>query len=354
MKKFLLFGFVAISTVILSLSVKADLTVSKGTYYGLFYETNGTWHHSSGIITISTTTSGSYSARLQIGFDRYRFSSHFNSDGHSSVDLHPFSGNRISIELQIDQSDSDLITGTVSTADWDAELFADRAVFNKNNLCPDQGKYTMAVPGDFSDNSAPGGASTATIKVDKKGRGTISAEMADGSRFTMTTYVSKAGQVPMYAPLYFDHGSVYSWLQLNGAEDSDVSGVVTWIKRENHFDWNYPDGFSLQQNAIGSRYVPPPHGSVDISAATLEFNGGNDRSFTNHITIDERNRVHNDSDNRLGMSFSTSSGSFGGSVRVPDDFDSLGFRGVVLQKENFGLGHFFDRTKVGEVRLVPE
>src|SRR4051812_41447006 len=98
MKK-LLFGFVAISTAILSLSAKADLTVSKGNYYGLFFETNGTWHHSSGIITISTTGSGGYSAKLQIGFDRYRFSSHFNSDGHSSVDLHPFFGDRISIEL---------------------------------------------------------------------------------------------------------------------------------------------------------------------------------------------------------------------------------------------------------------
>ena len=37
------------------------------TYNGLFYETNGYWQQSAGLLAVKSTARGNYSAKLQIG-----------------------------------------------------------------------------------------------------------------------------------------------------------------------------------------------------------------------------------------------------------------------------------------------
>jgi hypothetical protein len=330
-----------------------------GNYAGLFFETNGFWDQSSGIISISTTTRGRYSARLQIGNARYSLSGQFNGDGQVERQILRYYENPLTIKFQVDPEDADLITGTVSDGTWTAELFADRAVFDgRTSISPDAGQYTMALLGDFTSTNTPGGASVGTVTIDKAGWIRFAGSMADGTRFTQATRVSKDGLWPLYAPLYRGSGSLYGWLAFNGTDGEDLSGDVTWIKPQQWRNWYYPNGFAILQSSSGSRYTRPPRGTkvLDISNATIEFNGGNlgDSGITNRIQLDFYNRIRNSSANGLRLSISLSNGSFTGSVMDPITWDWMPFRGVILQRQNVATGYFLDWNKTGEVWLQAE
>jgi len=330
-----------------------------GNYNGLFFETNGFWEQSSGIISINTTSRGRYSARLQIGNARYGFSGQFNKDGQVERQILRYYERPLTVQFQVDPEDADLISGSVSDGNWTAELFADRAVFDgRTSISPDAGQYTMALLGDFTSTNTPGGASVGTINIDKAGWIRFSASMADGTRFTQSTRVSKGGFWPMYAALYRGGGSLYGWLAFNGTDGEDLSGDVTWIKPQHWRNWYYPNGFAIVQSTTGSRYTRPPRGAkvLDISDATIEFNGGNlgNSGITNRVHLDSFNRVRNASANGLRLNISTANGFFSGSVMDPITWDWLGFRGVVLQRQNVAAGYFLDWDKTGEAWLQAE
>src|SRR6266850_6465044 len=172
---------VSVGICLLNLAAPAQEFVPiKGTYYGVFFETDGSWSHSSGSITISTTSQGTYSARLQRGLDFYRFTGRFDSNGSDSRRLVSFFGNSLTVDLQVDPEDSDTVTGSVSDGVWVADLSADRGVFDgRTNISPDAGKYTMVLPGDFTSSTTPGGTSFATVAVDRAGRLRVWGEQAD-------------------------------------------------------------------------------------------------------------------------------------------------------------------------------
>jgi hypothetical protein len=330
-----------------------------GNYQGLFFETNGFWEQSSGIISINTTSRGSYSARLQIGNARYVFSGQFNGDGQAERQILRRYENPLIVTFQVDPQDADLIFGSVSDGIWTAELFADRAVFDgRTSLSPDAGQYTMALLGDFTSTNTPGGASIGTISIDKAGWIRCAGSMADGTKFTQATRVSKDGLWPLYAPLYRGTGSLYGWLGFNGADGEDLSGEVTWIKPQQWRNWYYPNGFAILASASGSRYNRPPRGTkvLDISNGIIEFNGGNlgSSGITNHIQLDSFNRVQNFSANGLRLGILLTTGSFSGSVMDPITWDGIPFRGVVLQRQNIAVGYFLDWNKTGEVWLQAE
>jgi len=330
----------------------------KGIYNGLFFEADGFWEQSAGVISIFTTTRGYYSARLQIGWARYGLSGQFDVDGKvSRVILRRFQ-NPLTVEFQVDAGDPDLITGSVTDGTWTADLIADRAVFDgRTSISPDAGQYTMVIPGDFTSTNTPGGASFGIINIDKAGRIRFAASLADGTRISQSTTVSKGGQWPLYASLYWGDGAIFGWQLFNGSANTDISGDVTWIRPRLRWAWYYPDGFAVILSSTGSRYVRPPPGNkvLDLTTATIEFNGGNlDQGITNHVTLDSNNRIHNQSANGLRLGFSLSNGSFSGIVMDPITWDWIPFRGVVLQKQGIAAGYFFGWDQTGEVWMQAE
>jgi hypothetical protein len=331
-----------------------DFVPIKGTYYGLFFEADGAWSHSSGQITISTTSRGSYSARLQRGRDFFRFSGFFDADGHASRQIFSFFSDPLTVELQVDSEDPDVIFGTVSDGDWVADLFADRAVFDgRSSVSPDAGRYTLVLPGDFTSSDTPGGNSFATVNVDRAGRIQAFVDLADGWRFSQSTRVSKDGRWPLYFPVYWGDGTIHGWLQFN-SDDSAISGDVTWIKPRIYWDWYYPRGFEIIVSATGSQYVRPSSGTkiIDIETGTIEFNGGNlQEGITNQVSLDFNNRLHNLGPNDTSFKFSLSNGSFKGYVADPFSWDWIPFRGVVLQDQAVATGFFPGWDETGEVWL---
>lgn len=324
-----------------------------GTYNGLFFESGGYWQQSSGTMTITTTSRGSYSARLRIGPAGYSFSGRFAPDGSVSHDIFRRFDTPLSVQFQVSTNDSDLITGSiVDGTNWTADLFADRAVFNKGNQSFDAGQYTMVLLGDSTSTNTPGGESYGIVNVSKMGRVSLTASLADGSKFTQSTTVSKDGYWPLYGSLYHGWGTIYSWLQFNASTNEDISGDVTWIRPQMSWAWFYPDGFAVLQTASGSHYTRPPRGTaiLPVTTAQIQFNGGNlSQNFTNQVYLDSMNHVQNNGPTDLRMSFSLSNGSFSGKVRDPNSFEWVPFRGVVLQKFGVAAGYFPGWDETGEV-----
>jgi hypothetical protein len=332
------------------------------TYNGLFCEADGWWEQSAGTLTIKSTSRGSFSAKLKIGRARYSFTGVFDANGHVVRDILRRYEYPLRVEFQVDPVDPDLITGTVSSeteyGPWTADLYADRAVFDgKTSVSYDTGRYTMVLLGDFTSTNTPGGHSYGTITVKKKGRLKFAGSLADGTKVSQSSTVSKDGLWPFYVSLYHGDGAIYSWIQLNGSVDEDVSGEVTWIRPEMPWAWYYPDGFAVILEAAGSSYVRPAKWTkvLDLTNAEIQFNGGDlYRSITNQVVLDSRNRITNLSANGLKMKISLSRGIFKGKVLDPITWEWIPFRGVVLQRFNLAAGYFLGWDESGEVWLEGE
>jgi hypothetical protein len=331
----------------------ASYSPTNSTFSGMFFETNGVWQQSSGCLTLTTTARARYTARLQVGTERFSFSGQLDGNGSATRQILRRYEEPLTVQFQVDPEDPDLLVGSVSTIDWFAPLFADRAVFDgRLKSTTDVGQYTMVIAGDPSSSTTPGGTSYGTITITKAGALRFAGVLADGAKVTQATRVSKYGQWPFYMPLYSGQGSLYGWTQFNGATNDDLSGVVAWIRPEMSWTWFYPAGFAINADVRGSGYVRPPAGTkvMDLSSAQFEFNGGElDRGFTNSVVLDAHNRIVNLSANRLSVSLSPSSGLFSGHVMDPITWDWIPFKGVVLQRYNEGAGFFPGWSQTGEV-----
>src|SRR5215207_10329259 len=133
-----------VATFSFKFSSAAAFVPLNGTYNGLFFESEDFWQQSSGTISIKTSSRGTYSARLQIGWDRFSFSGYFDAEGKVMKQLIRFYDRPLTVQFAVAAEDPDLISGTVSDGTWTADLLADRAVFDgRTTFSPDQGRYTM-------------------------------------------------------------------------------------------------------------------------------------------------------------------------------------------------------------------
>src|SRR5947209_18413543 len=107
----------------LALAAPSRAASAKGTYYGLFSEHTQPSHQSSGFVTITTTSKGTFSGKLQIHGARVAFNGSFDSSGKASVTANAARLAPLHLDLQLDQSPAaEAITGTISDGTWSADL----------------------------------------------------------------------------------------------------------------------------------------------------------------------------------------------------------------------------------------
>lgn len=336
------------------------------TYSGLFFETNNVWQQSAGALTLTTTVRSNYTARLQLGAERFAFSGQIMPGGYVIRKLLRHYEDSLTVQLQFDAADPNLAVGSVSTRTWYAELKAGRAVSDgRFNLSTNVGQYTMVIPGNFLDSTMPGGQSYGTITVTKAGLLQFAGVLADGTKVTQSTRLAQDSLWPLYASLYGGYGALYAkgdatnqWIGFNVTgvtTNEDLSGYVDWIRPEMPWTWYYPGGFAIESLARGMRYIRPHAGTNllnNVTNLSFEFNGGElYQGITNRVTLDSRNRVSNKELNGLNVTFSLSNGSFSGRVMDPYTWEWIPFKGVVLQGKNQGAGFFPGWTQTGEVRF---
>jgi len=325
----------------------------KGTYNGLFYDTNGIAQHSSGSFTLATMASGTFSGKLQLNRTSISFSGRLDSTGKTNLTLRPKGLSPLALELQLDGTDR--VTGSLSNGVWTAQLAGDRAVFNaKTNRAPQAGRYTLVFPGQYGSAAEPGGDSGNTLTVDAAGRVSLSGTLADGTKMTHASTVTGNGQWPFYVVLYSGGGSLLSWITFTDDPGNELNGTLNWIKPVIAKAKYYPAGFTNQAAVHGCRFQGPPAGMPVLSFITgdLIFSGANlVQPITNRVLLDSGNKIRNLSPNKLTVVVVPASGSFSGTVADPSTARTLSFNGVVLQETENGCGFFTSSNLTGRVQF---
>jgi hypothetical protein len=334
--------------------VLADTSsTAAGAYYGLASDSsNGVSVASSGYVTINVTARSNYTAKLQMAGHTYSFSGSLKN----GVSVSTSSGNNGPLlKLRLQQSGPDQIHGSVSngSARWSADLVADRLVFNKAKNPANSANYTMIIPPQPNSANGPGGYGNGTVKVDASGKVQWAGTLADGTKVTQATAISKDGYWPLYSSLYGNRGEVIGWMQITNEASSDMNGTVVWIKPKGTVVKAYSGNFTNCVSASGMVYKMGARTSVlNLSDGSVTLTGG--ALGTNTVicpfTLDTRNHVGGTS--KMKMVIKAGNGLITGSA-VDPVHGKLSFQGVVLQGSTNGFGFFLNSGESGQVELSP-
>jgi lysyl endopeptidase len=327
---------------------------AKGTYNGLF-ATGTPAIESAGFCTLTLTGKGAYTGSIQLAGKRYSFKGTFNLTDSDTTITHG-GNNPITAHFTLDPSgNSDHLTGTITDGNWTASLEARRPIFNAQNPAPFAGNYTVIIPGISGSQDAPQGYGYGTLKIDATGKAKFVGSLADGTAVSQSATISQDGDWPLFGSLYRGQGLLWSQMTIDTSQAAnDIRGPLSWIKTQQNGKF-YPNGFDVEVTGIGSVYQKPAAGTriIDLSSGTVSFAGGNlNSSFANSITIDTNNKVSNQSDNKLTMTFTTATGLFRGTAKSPDG-QNVSFRGAAFQKGDKAYGYFLDTDQSGSVLAGP-
>jgi hypothetical protein len=193
-----------------------DFSAVKGTYNGLvcgflewqpaklFWLDHGQPH-----------AKGKFTAKLQIGAQRYSSAGQFDSNGDAQVQVRRSNLSPLSAgdARRSRQRPSDQITGQVGRRFMDR---ADRCELECLQLHgqPFSSRRALhpAIAGAPGSDNEPAGAGYATLTADRAGRVNLVGSLADGTKISQSAYVSRDGEWPLYIALYGNGGSVLSWL----------------------------------------------------------------------------------------------------------------------------------------------
>jgi hypothetical protein len=336
----------------------------KGAYNGLFRDEATRQHESSGYFTATTTDLGAYSAKATLAGRVIPISGRFALDGGATnVIVRPEFQNPITVRLQLHFYDDasnvvDRISGELLGGNWTAGLEAYRSVFHATtNRAPQFGKYTLLIAGDTDPTRAPHGMSFGTVNVDAAGKISFSGTLADGTKLTQKTTLSKHGDWPFFGRLYGGGGSALGWLGFAEQAAEDIAGEIVWTKPALASGRLYTNGFVLPAQASGSRYTPPASSTnllLTFSLGAATFSGANvDPAFSNSVRIDPGNKIVNldAARNKLTCVIVLPSGRFSGAVNVPGTTRSLPFSGALHVKGNYGGGFLLGTNESGRVLL---
>lgn len=341
----------------LGTSAATVFTPQKATYTGLFSVSNGVAVESAGLVTILTTTRGTFTGNLQTRGRRYLFSGRFNAQGQASVSARRVGLSPLTLEMQVNLDDPSQLSGSVSDTSWTATLNATQAAYDgRSNLAPQAGTYTLFVPGTVGSALEPAGDGFGTVSVDKAGRVRFVGSLADGTRVSQAGLLSRDGEWPFFIVLYSGGGLLTGPVLFLETSSDDLTGTLTWIKPNLAQSRYYPAGFTVTSSAAGARYTRPSAGvpALPLAEGEASFDGGNlAEVLTNLFALGANNRVTDLSGQRFRLSFNTSSGLFRGSVLNPATGKSLSFSGAIQQKQGSGSGFFLGRDQSGLVNLGP-
>jgi hypothetical protein len=328
---------------------------AQGTYSGLFYDTNELAAASSGYFTAKTTSKGTFSGKLLLSGRSYAFSGLFDATGHATKTIPRAGAPALTLNLQLDLSGGDQVRGQVSGGTWTAHLMADRLVTLPARRSSQPGDYALVIPGTLSSTKEPNGAGFGTVKVSTGGTLIWSGSLADGTKVTQSSAISKQGYWPLYLSLYGGTGTLVSWVQFVTQTNSDLGGYLIWIKPAGAHRY-YPQGFTNEVTVTGSSYRAPSSGAraLNLTEGNLVLRGGGlEQPLYHSLTLGLNNRVTPATGVKLTLSLTPTTGLFKGTAAHPSTGKPLPFQGILFKKANIGIGYFLDAEQSGEVYLGP-
>jgi hypothetical protein len=321
-----------------------------GRWEGLYYETNGVEHASSGSFRLTTTPGGAYVLRMQMGSRRYAVSGQLSASGTVTNSVRRSGATPLTVGFALDMAGNpNLVTGSIAAGlEFTAQMLGDRIAINPSTPNPFAGRYTAVIFGDGQGMTMPGGNGYVTITVGRTSGSTLSGVLADGTVFTRHIPVSASGHAPLYVPLYSGRGSMVGWLNFTNGNTRCLGSRLSWYKPSLPLSRFYPEGFTVDTSLAGADYVPPRSGGLPIRLAqgrVILSGGGLVTPLTEEAQLLDGLRVGRN----LTVQLKPSSGLFHGTLIAPENGLRLPFKGVFLQGLNLGSGFFLDGSRSGLV-----
>ena len=336
-----------------------------GTYLGLA-RTSPPTQASSGLLRIVPTAAGSFTGTLSVGGGSHGLNGKFSSTGQWVGQIARSKKTPLTLLLMLDVANgSDTLTGLVSDGVFTSSINTHRSTFKTGNVCPQQGRYTIAIDPEAGNTSAPTGYGYATFTVDASGNTVLAGKLGDGTALSSNAFVSKLGTRPLYLALYSSTGCVMGEATFATLAESDAAADLYWFKPTRPSDAYYKTGFETVPRLSAQAYVAPTvhHralpgwdavnglGTAGVSGAGLLVS-----PLIQPITLSIDNKVTSDATvlKSLVVTIVPSTGAFSGSFLHPDTKKTTKHYGVLLQKTNEGVGIVLGATTTGSVLLAPQ
>ena len=244
-------GVTSASGAITSSTVTFTKPVPAAYYYGLFYETNGVKHGSSGYFNFNVASSRTrtLNGKILIEGGSYLLTGTFGSNHQATATVVRPGKTSLTVNLQL-LAAADQVTGTISDGTWTAPLLGDRATFGLTNVAPQLGGYTFTLFGDSNGDDSPSYGTQGKVTIRTNGAVALSGTLSDSSPLAQGTYLSKNGQWPLYVPLYAGKGSLLGWVTFTNQPTLKLTGDVSWIKT-NASGLYYTNGFTNSVTLFG-------------------------------------------------------------------------------------------------------
>lgn len=353
--------FMASNLVLTANFVTNPFIATKGTYSGLFMPTNASAaaHTNSGKFTATLTTSGKFSAKLLLGGLSYSLSPTFPVSGIYTTNIPRKGLSPLAVQLVLNTTGSNIITGTISSDDWQSSLHADLAVYSKANPVPAQWankKFTMVIDGTNAPADGPGNYGAMSLTISAAGTVSFAGVLSDGSKATLSAPFSQYHQCPFYLALYSSKGSTRGWLNFTNA-DFSPSGALGWSKSDNtakvYKSFNLT-ATNADLQVLGSPYTFTAGTSVlNLTNGIVQLQDGNlSAAVVTGVTLGTNNKL-TPLDKKVTLTLTTASGLFSGKVPVVlgGKATTVSINGAVLQNQNAGFGGFLGTSESGSVTL---
>ncbi|MEW6305332.1 MAG: PQQ-binding-like beta-propeller repeat protein [Verrucomicrobiota bacterium] len=331
---------------------------AQGTFAGLIQPTDKSLVDWAGHFTVSLNASGQLRGRLQLGRENYSINSPVDASGYLQTQLVARGGTPLNLELKLDLlHDHNAISGKVSGDNLTADLLGDRGA-GESGPSAQAGKYTLLLPAPENTGTTLGDG-FATITVSSKGAVSLRGALGDGTEIRHETSVAPNGVCPVSIPLYEGRGVLQGWVRFAGQSHSDLHGKLTWVKLASPEDKSFPAGFAHELSVLGSAYKAPAANESILTVTSnllAGFQGADlKRPLTARVSISPDHRIAIETVNQQKLTFRLSfdSGLFQGSFVHPETRKDIPFQGVLLQKQNWGGGHFRANDGAGSVYIGP-
>jgi uncharacterized protein YfaP (DUF2135 family) len=318
----------------------------KGAYDGRITSSSGGESAVIGLVSLKVADNGGLSGYLTTQGRKLAYRGKFNPDNQTGVIQLPNSA--YSLQLEINTT-TGRVTGSFSEAtSVIGNITSERNVFNKLNPCPHSGQYTVVVQRDSVVNTNYTSAGYGTVKVDSAGKASLQLTLPDGGKVSNSVQLTSDGNWPLHIGVSRGKGLVSGLAKFsNEAAMTDVDGFLQWRPS------NTSDLLSVAM--IGSRFdkvsfamkavnFDNNQNNIHLSA----FPSANAESLISHkITLGLKNKVAVPKGSSLRLSFNKSNGIFTASVPMPGQKVAAKMMGVILQRQNRGLGLLTSASAVG-------
>lgn len=301
----------------------------------------------------------------------------FDDDGRWEASLTQKDQTVINLSLQLmrttgaPEEQSEVIRGTVSWAGTTARADLPRAPYSNKSRAPDgqSGKFTLLLPAPLDrQDDEPGGDGWATVTISPAGAVKVIGALGDGVKFTESAFLSKKGEFSLFAELYKTNpkGKVGGKIVFREVPDvSDFDGKIQWKKEPG--EALYPEGFTLERWAVGSRFVPPQPGDFILDAlapadpnAIISFWGSllteleENEAITRVASWRTNHQLTHFGPEKLTAKANKNTGALTGSYRSLAGGKPFALKGVVFQKQNLAGGVFAVANGAGLLRVKPD